>query len=145
MRLVSLGRRWYLVAFDRDRQDWRSFRLDRISDVVTTGQRFRPRQLPAKDALAFVQSGIRRMPQRYAVRVRIDTDADEVARAVGRWGTAEPDAANGGCVLTMNVDSLEWPVMVLANLEADFEVEGPPELSDLISGTAERFSRAAAR
>ena len=125
MRLVSLGRRWYLVAYDRDRQDWRSFRLDRISDVVTTGQRFRPRQLPAKDALAFVQSGIRRMPQRYAVRVRIDADAAKVAAAVGRWGTAEADPA-GGCVLLMNVDSLEWPVMVLANLEADFEVEGPP-------------------
>ena len=143
MRLVSLGRRWYLVAYDRDRQDWRSFRLDRISDVVTTGQRFRPRQLPAKDALAFVQSGIRRMPQRYAVRVRIDTDADEVARAVGRWGTAEPDATGGGCVLTMNVDSLEWPVLVLAQLEADFEVEGPPELRDLVSRTAVRFAQAA--
>ena len=46
-------------------------------------------------------------------------------------------------MLAMNVDSLEWPVMVLANLEADFEVEGPPELRDLVSGTAERFSRAA--
>ena len=67
-----------------------------------------------------------------------------VAQAVGRWGTAEADPATGGCVLAMNVDSLEWPVMVLANLEADFEVEGPPELRDLVSGTAERFSRAAA-
>jgi hypothetical protein len=66
-----------------------------------------------------------------------------VAQAVGRWGTAEPDPATGGCVLAMNVDSLEWPVMVLANLETDFEVEGPPELRDLVRGTAERFSRAA--
>jgi WYL domain len=48
-------------------------------------------------------------------------------------------------VLTMNVDSLEWPLMVLAQLDADFEVEVPPELRDLVRGTAERFTRAAAR
>ena len=143
LRLVSLGRRWYLVAYDRDRQDWRSFRLDRISDVVTTGQRFRPRELPAEDALSFVQAGIRRMPQRYAVRVRIDTDAATVVARRRELGHGGGRSATGGCVLAMNVDSLEWPVMVLANLEADFEVEGPPELQDLIRGTAERFGRAA--
>ena len=71
LRLVSLGRRWYLVAWDRDRTDWRSFRLDRVTDPEPTGQRFRPRDLPADDALAFVQQGIRRMPQRHAVRVRL--------------------------------------------------------------------------
>ena len=57
MRLVSLGRRWYLVAWDRDRQDWRTFRLDRITDVRAHRARFRPRELPAEDALAFVQPG----------------------------------------------------------------------------------------
>ena len=83
-RLVSLGRRWYLVAYDRDRQDWRSFRVDRICDPATTGQRFRPRELPAEDALSFVQAGIRGMPQRYAVRVR---DRD---RAGGRGPRGRP-------------------------------------------------------
>ena len=93
LRLVSLGRRWYLVAYDRDRQDWRSFRLDRISDVVTTGQRFRPRELPAEDALTFVQSGIRRMPQRYAVRVRID---DRRRRwSPGRWAAGGRPSRSG--------------------------------------------------
>ena len=66
---MSLGRRWYLVAYDRDRQDWRSFRVDRIADAVATGQRFRPRELPADDALSFVQAGFKQIPQRYAVRV----------------------------------------------------------------------------
>ena len=139
-RLVSLGRRWYLVAYDRDRQDWRSFRVDRISGPALTGQRFRPRELPAEDALSFVQAGIRGMPQRYAVLVRVATAPDVVARAVGRWGTVEPDG--DGCVLAMNVDSLEWPVMVLAQLEADFEVQSPTELTDLLTRTAARFARA---
>ena len=112
-RLVALGRRWYLVSYDRDRQDWRSFRLDRIANPRPTGLKFRPRELPADDALTFVQQGIRRMPQQYAVRVRVAVAADVLQREVGRWGSVTPDGE--GCVLVMNVDSLDWPVMVLAS------------------------------
>ncbi|MEO7352482.1 MAG: WYL domain-containing protein, partial [Marmoricola sp.] len=95
-----------------------------------------------EDALTFVQSGIRQMPQRYAVRVLVGGDPDPVVRAVGHWGTVEPDPDRGGCVLTMNVDSLQWPMMVLAQIEADFEVESPPELRTLLGSTAQRFARA---
>lgn len=139
LRLVSLGRRWYLVAYDRDRADWRSFRLDRIAAPEPTGQRFRARDLPADDALAFVQQGIRRMPQRYAVRVRVATAADELAAQVGRWGTVSEDGE--GCVLEMNVDDLDWPVMVLAGSGAEFAVESPPELAEKVAEVAARFSR----
>lgn len=138
-RLVALGRRWYLVSYDRDRQDWRSFRLDRISEVHPTGQKFRPRDLPADDALTFVQSGIRRMPQQYAVRVRVAVAAEVLEREVGRWGTVTPNGA--GCVLEMNVDSLDWPVMVLASVGADFVVESPPDLAERIAEVGARFSR----
>ena len=141
LRLVSLGRRWYLVAYDRDRMDWRSFRLDRIAAPEPPGQRFRPRDLPADDALAFVQQGIRRMPQRYAVRVRVTTGAEELAAQVGRWGTVSADGE--GCVLEMNVDDLGWPVMVLAGSGADFVVESPPELAEKVAEVGARFSRSA--
>ncbi|MFC7493166.1 MULTISPECIES: helix-turn-helix transcriptional regulator [unclassified Nocardioides] len=141
-RLVSLGRRWYLVGYDRDRQDWRSFRLDRMSDVATTGQRFRPRQLPAADAATFVQSGVRTAPQRYDVRVRWDADADTVAAYIGRWATVEPDGT--GCVMHMPSDRLDWPLMVLAHLDREFTVEGPPELAAAVARAGERFGRAAA-
>jgi predicted DNA-binding transcriptional regulator YafY len=137
-RLVTLGRRWYLVAYDRDRQDWRSFRVDRISDPRTTGQRFRPRDLPTEDAVTFVQAGIRRMPQRYAVRVRVQSTRAEVAAAVGHWGTASGE--DGDCLLEMNVDALEWPVMVLTQLDRDFTVDGPPELVELLGRAARRFA-----
>ena len=139
-RLVALGRRWYLVSYDRDRQDWRSFRLDRISGPRPTGQKFRPRDLPADDALTFVQQGIRRMPQQYAVRVRVAVAAEVLEREVGRWGTVTPDGE--GCVLEMNVDSLDWPVMVLASSGADFVVESPPELAEQIAEVGARFNRA---
>jgi predicted DNA-binding transcriptional regulator YafY len=138
-RMVSMGRRWYVVAYDRDRQDWRSFRVDRISGPRTTGHTFRPRELPAEDALSFVQAGIRRMPQRYAVRVVFDTLAADVATVVGRWASVTDD--RGRAVMEMNTDSLDWPMFVLANVPADFTVESPPELAEAVSRVAVRFRR----
>jgi len=138
-RMVSMGRRWYLVAYDRDRQDWRSFRVDRISEPRTSGQTFRPRELPAPDALSFVQAGIRRMPQRYAVRVVFDADPERVAAFVGRWATIT--GTPGAARLEMNVDTLDWPLFVLANLDAEFTVESPAELEAALAATAERFGR----
>jgi predicted DNA-binding transcriptional regulator YafY len=140
-RLVSLGRRWYLVGYDRDRQDWRSFRVDRISEPAPTGQRFRPRDLPTTDAPSFVRAGIKAVGQRHAVRVRLSAGADAVEAYVGRWAVVEPDGA--GCVMTMQTDTLDWPIMVLAHLDSEFEVEGPPELVELVARAGERFVRAA--
>jgi predicted DNA-binding transcriptional regulator YafY len=137
-RMVSMGRRWYLVAYDRDRQDWRSFRVDRISEPRTSGHTFRPRELPADDALSFVQAGIRRMPQRYAVRVVIDTDTATLEAFVGRWATIT--ATDGGALLEMNVDTLEWPLFVLANVDARFVVESPPELAEAVARVGARFA-----
>lgn len=140
LRLVSLGRRWYLVAYDRDRADWRSFRLDRVSAPEPTGQRFRPRDLPADDALTFVQQGIRQIPHRWQVRVRVAMAAEELAARVGRWGTVVADG--DACVLEMNVDDLDWPTMVLAGCGAEIAVESPPELRERIAEVGARFSRA---
>lgn len=142
-RLVTLGRRWYLVAHDRDRRDWRSFRLDRITEPDPTGERFRARELPAPDALTFVRRGIDAMPQAYAVRVRFAAPADVVAPAVGRWGSVSADGEE--TVLEMNVDDLGWPLMVLARVDADLTVEAPPELAALVAEVGERFTRAARR
>jgi predicted DNA-binding transcriptional regulator YafY len=61
-RLVPLRRRWYLVAYDLGRHDWRSFRLDRLSDPRRTGERFLSRDLPAADAAAYVQASLRDAP-----------------------------------------------------------------------------------
>ena len=138
-RMVTMGRRWYLVAYDRDRQDWRSFRVDRIGEPRTSGHTFRPRELPAEDALSFVQAGIRRMPQRYAVRVVFDAAAEDVAAVAGRWATVTGDG--DGAVLEMNVDTLEWPMFMLATVDADFTVESPPELVAAVSRVAGRFGR----
>ncbi len=143
-RLVCLGRRWYLVAYDRDRDDWRSFRVDRVTAPRASGQRFLPLPLPAEDAPSFVRAGIRSMPQRYEVRVRIESDAATVAAYVGRWATIEPDG-DSACRMVMPTDTLDWPLMVLARLDADFTVEGPDELRHQLASAATRFARAASR
>ena len=136
-RLVSLGRRWYLVAYDRDRDDWRSFRVDRIAEVVLTGRRFSGHELPAADALEFVQAGIKQIPRRHDVRVVVRAPRDVVAGVTGRW--AQLSEVEGGTLLEMPTDDLFWPLAVLASIDADFEVEGPDELREQVARVGRRF------
>ena len=80
--LVNLGRRWYLVAWDRRREDWRSFRVDRLARPASTGVRFAARRLPAKDAAEFVKQSISGAPNRFEARVTLLVAADEIASRV---------------------------------------------------------------
>jgi predicted DNA-binding transcriptional regulator YafY len=140
-RLVSLGRRWYLVGYDLDRHDWRSYRLDRLTGPEGTGARFRPRELPAADAAAFVRAGIDNVLAAYEVEVLIDAPAAAVRERIGRWATVE-EAGAARSRVRMTADSLDWPVMALGVVGADFEVLSPPELADRVRDWGRRFSRA---
>jgi predicted DNA-binding transcriptional regulator YafY len=140
-RLVSLGRRWYLVAWDAERHDWRTFRVDRLADPVASGARFRQRELPGGDAAEFVRGQIASMPTRYQVVVDVRATAADVKRVVSRWGTVEA-IDDGSCRLLMSVDTLDWPAMVLATVGADFDVVQPPELTDYVRTMGELFLRA---
>ncbi len=140
-RLVPLGRRWYLVAYDLARHDWRSFRLDRLTAPRSTGARFRTRDLPAVDAATFVRAGVEKPAATYAVEVLVHAPAGPVCAQLGRWAQVEEvDAAS--CMVRMTVDDLSWPAMALGSLDADFEVRMPPELITLLAGWAARFARA---
>jgi predicted DNA-binding transcriptional regulator YafY len=140
LRLVSLGRRWYLVAYDLGRHDWRSFRVDRVDAPRTTGARFLTRTLPAEDAAAFVRASTDQVPG-WTVEVLVDAPTARVRKLVDRWGTAD-DAGDGRCRLRMRVDSLDWPAMLLGAIGADFEVVSPPELLDHVQSWARTFERA---
>jgi predicted DNA-binding transcriptional regulator YafY len=141
-RLVALGRRWYLVAYDLMRQDWRSFRLDRLDAARSTGIRFHPRQLPAADAAAFVRAGIENVasPQ-YMVEAVVHAPASSVRTRVGHWTTVE-DVDDTCCRIRMSVDNLDWPTLALGAVGVDFEVVSPPELVDHLREWATRFTRA---
>jgi predicted DNA-binding transcriptional regulator YafY len=141
-RLVLLGRRWYLVSYDLTRQDWRSFRLDRLTGPRGTGARFRPRELPAADAAAFVQAGIGGFAAIYEVEALVDAPAGTVRERFGRWATVE-EVTPARSRIRMTVDQLDWPMLLLGSLGAEFEVITPPELLDRVRDWARRFSQAA--
>ena len=138
--LVTVGRRWYLVAWDVERHDWRTFRVDRLTEPAPAGAPFRPRELPGGDAAEFVRQRLASIPTRYRVEVVIRTAAERVASVVDRWGTVEP-IDDDSCRLLMNVDELEWPMFALASVGADFEVVEPPELRDHLRRVSDLFAR----
>jgi len=142
-RLVALDRRWYLVAYDLTRNDWRSFRLDRVIGVPQpTGARFRPRALPAADAAEFVRRNANAAPSGWQVTAVIEAPAAVVRERIGRWATVEEDGP-GRCLVTMTPgDNLDWPVIALGVAGADFRVLSPPELAERIGDWGARFSRA---
>ncbi|NKY55261.1 helix-turn-helix transcriptional regulator [Nocardia flavorosea] len=140
-RLVALGRRWYLVAFDLTRHDWRSFRIDRLTGPVGDGSRFRPRELPTADAAEFVRAGVDRISRPYCIEVLVEAPAGAVRERIGRWATVEA-VEPGRCRVSMTTDSLDWPTMALGSLEAEFRVLEPPELIAQIRDWSERFGRA---
>ncbi|MGY1753716.1 helix-turn-helix transcriptional regulator [Blastococcus sp. SYSU D01042] len=141
-RLVAMGRRWYLVAYDLGRGDWRSFRLDRISGLRGTGQHFAPRTLPAEDAAAFVRRGTDARAGAHVVEALVEAAAADVHRRIGPWATVTEEPG-GRSRLRMETHDLSWAALALGSLGAEFTVLSPPELRDLLGEWAGRFERAA--
>lgn len=142
-QLVTTGRRWYLLAFDRDKQDWRSLRLDRMADVRALGSTFTPR--PAPDAAQYVQRAISSSPYRYVARVRYHAPRDVVAQTFSAASVQiEPDGPDA-CILTTGADDPDRMVLYLAMPGCEFEVLEPPEVADAVRTAAERLRRAGAR
>jgi len=142
-RMVLLGRRWYLVAYDLTRHDWRSFRVDRLTAPRGTGVPFRPRTLPAADAAAFVRAGVTNVTPTYDVEALVEAPAADVRQRIGQWCTVE-DAGATRCRVRMTVDSLDWPAAALGMAGADFQVVSPPELLGRVRDWGRRFSQARA-
>jgi len=140
-RLVQLGRRWYLAGYDLDRDGWRSYRLDRLAGPRGTGARFRPRELPAADAAAFVRAGIQSTRAGYDIEVIVEAPAEMVRERIGRWASVSEISATR-CRVRMTADALEWPILGLGMVGADFQVVAPPELIDWVRDWGARFSRA---
>jgi predicted DNA-binding transcriptional regulator YafY len=140
--LVNHGRRWYLVAWDRRRDDWRTFRVDRVARPTSTGVRFTPRALPAKDAAAYVEQSIAGAPNRFEAVVTLHAGAEEITRRVpSYWGAIEPIDAHT-CEYRTGDDDLRWLALRIAMLGVDFEVHEPPELVEQLRALASRLGRA---
>jgi len=142
--LVNLGRRWYLVAWDGQRDDWRTFRVDRLERPALSGVGFTPREPPAEDAAAYVKQSIIAAPNRFEARVTLRAAADEIARRVpAYWGTIVPIDART-CEYRTGDDDLGWLAVRIIMLGVDFDVQEPPELGEHLRSLAARLERAAA-
>lgn len=138
VRMVTTGQRWYLMAWDVDREDWRTFRLDRVRHAEATTWHFRTREHP--DPVRYVQDAITTAPYRHHVQVRLRAAADEVRRQVPPQVGRVEDDRDGWCVLFAGGDDLDWLTMHIAALNLETEILEPPELRDAAARLAERLT-----
>lgn len=138
VRMVAAGRRWYLMAWDVDRDDWRTFRLDRMREAITTTWRFQPRAHP--DPVAYVQQSVVAAPYRYVARARVQADADQARGVVPPSVGRVEDNGAGWCLLTTGGDDPEWLAMHLARMNLHMEVLGPPEVREAAARLSRRLA-----
>jgi predicted DNA-binding transcriptional regulator YafY len=140
-QLVTTGRRWYLLAFDRDRQDWRSLRLDRMSRVAARGTTFTPREAP--DAASYVSRSISSSPYKHIATVRYAASKEVISQQFSpSSATVEADGPDS-CVVTAGADNPETLALYLAMVGCDFEILGPPEVIAGARVIGQRLLRAA--
>ncbi|GAB2683455.1 helix-turn-helix transcriptional regulator [Kribbella swartbergensis] len=112
--------RWYLLAWDLDRNDWRVFRLDRMTDVLRTGSRYQPRPLPAESATDYLRQGFNR--HRQTVSLVVEAPATDVMDALRHQDAAIQPVGPHRTNVTVAIDSWQWLVLNLAFLDADFHI-----------------------
>jgi predicted DNA-binding transcriptional regulator YafY len=144
-RLVNWGRRWYLVAFDLERDDWRTFRVDRLGEPRSVGHRFALRPLPAEDIAGYVAAKTRQVQMKVSGRVIVHAPAEEVTTKLGGWSESSVEPLGPDrCRLQLGGRSVEDIAFWLGILDRDFEVVDSPELSAAVARIADRYTRATA-
>jgi predicted DNA-binding transcriptional regulator YafY len=137
-RLVFTDRRWYLVAYDLDRADWRTFRVDRAAGVRVTGHTFAPRQLD--DAGRLVANAIAAAPYRYQAEVKVYAGVEEVARRVPPH-IGDCRAEDGHVLVRIGADELDWVAGYIVGLGFEFEAVAPGELREMLASLGRRLVR----
>jgi predicted DNA-binding transcriptional regulator YafY len=141
-RLVNDRRRWYLVAWDTDRDAWRTFRVDRIEPRTPTGLRFTPRALPPdREIAAQVARGIGEATWRYRARVIVHAPAAHVRDRMPVPVEVEP-LGEDQCAFEPGSDHPEMLALYLGLLDADFTIADSPELIDALRRLTRRYQRA---
>ncbi|MFG2345271.1 helix-turn-helix transcriptional regulator [Streptomyces phaeochromogenes] len=140
-RLVCTERRWYLVAWDVDRDDWRTFRADRVTPKPPHGPRFTPRQPPADDLAAYVSKGVSVRAYATHAVVRLLVPKEEAAQRISpSAGTLEAES-DGSCILRTGAASLDVMVIHVMLMGVEFEVLEPVELVEAIRTSRDRLTR----
>ncbi len=142
-RLVTVGRKWYLLGYDLDRQDWRSFRMDRLRDPEGTRAIFRPRDIPGGDAAAYVKKGLSRGETMHLV-VTVAAPESHVTPRIGPWATIV-DSDETSCRLEIEANDVRWASFGIAMLEAPVTIESAPAaVVETLNEWSSRLTAAAA-
>jgi predicted DNA-binding transcriptional regulator YafY len=142
-RLAHARGRWYLVAYDVDRDDWRTFRVDRMTPKIPTGPRFTPRE-PPEDAATFVARNLGTATWRYRATVTVHAPAEELVQRLPP-GVDVVEATEHGCRVAVGSDTPGMLAVYIGLMDADFEVTEPPELVAELEKLAARYARAVGR
>lgn len=144
-RLVPVARRWYLLAWDRQREDWRTFRLDRVSDVFQTRVHFEPRPMSDEAARARVETALRYRDRSVRARVVVDLPRAALVDHLGWYGRDVVADGPDRCIWPLEADAVENLVTALMWVPRGvaYRVEGPPEVTEFLAGQAERLAAAA--
>jgi predicted DNA-binding transcriptional regulator YafY len=147
VRLVALGRRWYLVGFDIDRMDWRTFRVDHVANPRATGARATHRELPGGDVHTYLAEARATMAPVLRGDVILDlSPADAQTRLRDNLGDGRIEAwAYGRTRWHTHADTVPWLASQILRLGCEFEVCGPPELSSYLRQLADRIGRAVSK
>ena len=141
LRLVHSEQRWYLLAWDRDRSDWRTFRLDRVrSGSVALGAPLPPRRPPTDDVAAYVGDALTK-GYRHQARVRLHAPAEIIRPRIGRYATVTP-AGDDHCWLDAGADDLDGMARWLVLLAVAIDQVTPEALREAMARLAEGLSRA---
>ncbi|MYS06803.1 WYL domain-containing protein [Streptomyces sp. SID6041] len=141
-RLVSTGHRWYLVAYDLGREDWRTFRVDRVTDPLATGARFTPRELPAGDAAQLLARSMSRAQPELDLDVTFEAPADFVTARLPSHLVPTPTSPTTCRLRARSADSVEWLAIRLALVDAPFTIQSPPALRTYTEDLATRLTAA---
>ncbi|MFD7834058.1 helix-turn-helix transcriptional regulator [Streptomyces sp. NPDC059761] len=139
--LVASGRLWYLLAHDVAKDDWRVFRLDRISDPTPTGRRVPPRPVPGADPAAFVADRLSAAPTRYRAVATVQASADHLRAHTPGLATRIRPGSGDTCLVDASDDSLTRIAQTLAALGADYTLDAAPEVVRHLHATAHRTLR----
>jgi predicted DNA-binding transcriptional regulator YafY len=139
LRIVHTGRRWYLVARDRDRDAWRTFRVDRVSDPVLTGHRYTFDDPP--DPVALVSEGTAFAPYEIKARVLVHAPAAEVARSFPPSLAVVEPAGEDSALLRVAAVELGPLVGYICGMPFEFEVLDPPDLRARVRELGHRLVR----
>ena len=141
LRLAHTGRLWYLVAWDSQREDWRTFRIDRVQRVASAGPPFTPREFPG-DIAAYVSRSITQVPYRYRMRIKLPGSLAELAKRIPSWIGVLEVLDEGSCTLSTGADSIEALAAQIVLIGSDFAVLEAPECLTELREIALRLERA---